>query len=328
MSFTETHTCSHQHGNDVGGQHIKYAVNYMVPVDVSFSALTTLYNLGYRRVSFVLSEAHNVRDVCDKIYNMYGFGKNRFMQLSTLINNAPIFGSNPPAPLYGLTHPNCRCHFLVFPPKNLRDLTIPGQRLTVQQKEVLLSYMYPQEVNALSYAPSVTDIDFDAYIDSKQREPKIESSLQSEPWYQQVWDFVKKKIFRKSVLDGSGLYRYSSSIFNYGDIVKLLDDYTVTDGIIYTKVPDGSFGFVLSEYPTNPNYYLVFFTEYAFIRIVPGNLLVKVYDEPGLKGYYFDKKLGDYIEVPILRKLGEIVRIYNPLINKFQEVSDAEIKET
>ena len=311
---------------------IKYIFSGNVPVDTSHAVLKNLYDLGYRRVSFVLSENHPKRDICDSVYSRYGFGTGRFMQLSTLINKAPVFNGHPPASLYGLTHPGCRCHFLVYPPQNLKDLTIPGKRLTVEQKEVLLSLMYPQSVNALSRTPEVKDINFDQYIEVKQQRPVEDNNLKNQPWYTTVWDFVKKNIFRKSKFNSDlvdRLYRYSDSVYQYGDIVRLMDEFVDLDFVVENHTPAGSIGFILSEDPMNSENYLVFLIQYSLIKIIPGNMLsyVDEQEQDRYKGVYYDKQLNEYIEVPLLRNLDGYIRIFNPFSNVFMEVPEDEIKK-
>lgn len=250
------------------------------PVDISYEVLKYLKSIGYSRAKFVLSENHPRPDICDEVASRFS-GDSSFITLDNLIANAPIFTNkqgktSPPAPIYGLTHVSCRCRLVVFPPQTTAELIIPGSP-DEQQKAEILSKMYPQEVYALSTQPRVMDRDFSKYINIPVERPVEKTELKKEPWYQKAWDWVKKKVFRKSV-DYMSLIRYAeSSVFRTGDLIRTMDDYVSESELgIGTPIQSGSHGLYLADYEYDKELGLIYIAEYNTIRAFPKASLVPI----------------------------------------------------
>lgn len=302
-------------------------------IDQSHAVLKDYYSLGYRRVQFSLSENHPKADICDNVYSRYGLGGGSFIQLTTLINKAPVFGSNPPAPLYGMTHPECRCSFVVFPPKNINDLTIPGRRMDIEEKKVLLATMYPIQVGASSSNVSIINYDFDKYIDERQRKPVYDDTLKEEPWYDSVWNFIKTKIFKKSN-NYLEFIRYADSdgSFKFMDQISLVSDIEVQDFLTVTKIPSGEIGIFLSNYEYS-NSALIYFIRLNRIYPVSYDRLASnsnssLDSELGKKVVFYDSVNDDQVECVVIRHLLEERKYYcySPYHGKVVVVDEEKIK--
>lgn len=248
--------------------------------DISYEVLKYLKSIGYTRAAFVLSENHPRPDICDEIASKFTGGQN-LITIDNLLANAPIFTNksgktSPPAPIYGLTHPECRCRFVVLPPQTIQELNIPGITDDKEKTEIL-SKMYPQEVHALSTKPVVMDRDFSKYINIPVERPVEKKDLSDETWYQKTWNFIKKKIFHKA-MDYTSLIRYSESdIFKTGDLIKLIEDVETESELgIGLIVPNGSHGLYLSDYPYDRDMGLIYIAEYNSIRLVPKSSIIQI----------------------------------------------------
>lgn len=222
-----------------------------VQVDISYNALKYLGALGYSRVKFALSEMnHKEPDVCDKVAAR--FQGSSFATLSSVLKKAPVFGNNPPAPIYGLTHPQCSCSYIVYPPNSIQYLKLTGNP-SKEQKEEILQHMYPQQVWANSRTPTILDIDYSAFVNVTPKRPVKNPELIEQPWYQDTWSWIKNKIFRKAS-DYSDFIRLAhtrvaANNVRFGDLVRFIADYDfVTEFGIATPFAEGTVGLALADY--------------------------------------------------------------------------------
>jgi hypothetical protein len=271
-------------------------------VDTSFEVFKYLRSIGYSRAAFVLSENHPREDICDNIASKFSGGQN-LITLDNLMAEAKIFTNksgktSPPAPIYGLTHPECRCRFIVLPPQTINELIIPGIT-DVKEKEEILSKMYPQEVHALSTVPKILDVDFSKYINIPVERPVEKKHLSDETWYQRVWNFIKNKIFRKS-MSYIDLVRYADSdIFHTGDLIKVIENVITESELgIRLMIPQGYHGLYLSDYPYDRNKSLVYISEYNSIRLLPKSSIIQITNNDIEHGLLYKKIL-----------------IYNPILD-------------
>lgn len=283
--------------------------------DSSYEVFKYLKSIGYTRAKFVLSENHPRPDVCDQLAAQFASDAS-FITLDNLIANAPIFTNkqgktSPPAPIYGLSHPGCLCRMIVFPPQTINELVLPGNPDENQKKEIL-SKMYPQEVYALSTTPRVMDRDFSKYINIPVERPTEKLDMNDQPWYQKAWDWVKKKIFRKS-LSYTSLIRYAESdVLKTGDLIRLMDDFDSRSELdIGLVIPSGSHGLYLSDYEYDRDYGLVYIAEYNTIRTIPKSNLVPITNnditDPLLykKVVIYNETLNDNIDGIIVRVMDD-----------------------
>lgn len=212
-------------------------MKFSAKVDRSYEALEYLYDVGYRRAVFKLGDLHMDYDICDRMADKFSdSGDFTYADLGKILNSAPVFGNNPPSPIYGLTHPGCNCYYMVYPPERPNELNIS---YSDEQKEEILAHMYPQVVYA-DHA-HIEDIDFGAIVEVTPKRPVYDTDKGSEPWYQEAWNWVKKKIFRASK---DGIYRFASDpVFRVGTFTRVVKDFTYTSELgLSLVIPEGSQG--------------------------------------------------------------------------------------
>lgn len=292
-------------------------------VDTSYEVFKYLKSIGYTRAAFVLSENHPRPDICDQIASKFAGGQN-LITLDNLMSEAKIFTNksgktSPPAPIYGLTHPECRCRFIVLPPQTINELVIPGIT-DKKEKEEILSKMYPQEVHALSTEPKILDRDFSKYINIPVERPVEKKDLSDETWYQKTWNFIKQKVFRKS-MSYVDLIRYADSdIFSTGDLIRVIEDVKTESELgIGLIIPEGCHGLYLSDYPYDRDHSLVYISEYNSIRLLPKSSIIQITNNDvggGLlhkKVLIYNSVLDDNIDSIIVRVMdnGETIWAYD-----------------
>lgn len=302
------------------------------PVDISYEPLNYLGSIGYARAKFLLAENHPTRDVCDEVASR--FIGDTFVTLNSILTNAPVFGANPPAPIYGLTHPACRCSYLIYPPNNIQSLILPGS-VTDQQKEEILKHMYPQQVWALSRAPKIQDIDFSAVVDVTPERPKRKNDLMEYPWYQEAWKWIKEKIFRQAN-SYSDMIRYAHtktafSSVRMGDLIRVIDDVDfVTELGISTPIFSGFTGLALGDYTESEIF--VYIAPYNTVLYLPKDKLIKIsnndIEDPYLQKriYLYNSKIKDTIEAQIIRVIDSVVWVYDFVDNDIKKLSKNEIR--
>lgn len=300
----------HEHNHDH-----RYAGN--VPVDISYKALQYLGSLGYSRVKFVLSEMnHKVPDICDKLAAR--FQGNNFATLSSVLSKAPVFGSNPPAPIYGLSHPACRCSYLVYPPNSIQYLKLKGNP-TKEQKEEILKHMYPQQVWALSKTPTIQDMDFSAFVNVTPERPIKNQELAQQPWYQETWNWIKNKIFRKAS-DYSDFVRLAhvrvaANNVRFGDLVRFISEYGYTTEFgITTPFEEGTVALALADY--NDKEIFVYLPSHDSVFNVRKDSLIPISnsdisDIVCKKVRVFNDTIGENIEGIICGQSGDNALVYD-----------------
>jgi hypothetical protein len=287
-------------------------------VDVSWKVLDKLFKFGYRRAQWVVERggSHRKPDICDTLEKKYS--GSQFIQLKSLVEHAPVFGSNPPAPIYGMSHPLCRCTLLIFPPKNSRDLVIPNKTFTKEEKAIIMSNLPPQSVMALSRVGQIEKIDYNRYLDSgvvneynDLKENKEEE--ENKDFFSNAWDFLKMDLGQNIF----GSTRTANSRFVSGDVVKIIEDLEVeSDLTIITPLLEGYLGVYLGD---DPNDGISYFYCIDLGGIYPflSDSAVKMENSDitdndiGKKAVVADTEKSEYLEVVITRKFDDMYEVYD-----------------
>lgn len=318
-------------GHEHNHNHVYSAGN--VPVDISYEALRYLGSLGYSRVKFVLSEMnHTTPDICDKVASRFQ-GKN-FATLNSVLNKAPIFGNNPPAPIYGLTHPKCGCSYMVYPPATIAHLRLPGNP-TKEQKREVLKHMYPQQVWALSRVPTIQDIDFSAFVDVTPERPVRKPEMDEYPWYQETWNWIKGKIFRKAsdYFDFIRLAhtKIAANNVRLGDLVKFITPYDFTTEFnITTTFPESTIALALADHTDREIF--VYVPLYDSVFPVRKDSLVNAsnsdipYDRLCKRVRVYNNSINDNIEGIIALERESSAFVYDFIEGKMVEIQNDELR--
>lgn len=285
-------------------------------VDVSWNVLNKLLKYGYRRAQWILAENHPKPDICDKLARKYS--GSQFIQLKELVEQAPVFGANPPAPIYGMGHPLCRCTLLIFPPKNARDLVIPGKNFTKEEKVIIMSNLPTQRVMALSKVGQIEKIDYKKYLGSEViteyndlKEHQEEED--NRDFFQKAWDFLNIDIGK----DIFSSVRMARNGFNSGDVIKIIEDLEVeSDMTVITPILEGYLGVYLGhDTVADISYFYCIdlmgiypFDSSSAIKIENSDITK---NDVGKKAVVADTENGEYVEVVITRKLGDEYTVYD-----------------
>lgn len=306
-----------------------------VPVDISYEALKYLGSLGYSRVKFVLSEMnHKVPDICDTLAAR--FQGSNFATLNSVLNKAPVFGSNPPAPIYGLSHPRCTCSYMVYPPATIANLRLPGNPSQDQKREIL-KHMYPQQIWALSKVPVIKDIDFSAFVDVTPERPVKKTDMEEFPWYQETWSWIKNKIFRKASDYSDAIRlahtRVAANNVRMGDLVKFISPYDfVTEYGITTTFPESTVALALADHTGSEIF--VYVPYYDSVFPVKKDSLVGTrnseipYDRLCKKAKVYNHTLNDYIEGIVSLEREDSSMVYDFVDGKMVAIPNADLQLT
>lgn len=285
-------------------------------VDVSWKVLDKLLKFGYGRVQWVLAETHVVPDICNKLADKYSGGN--YLQLRPFVEHAPVFGANPPAPIYGMAHPLCKCTLKVFPPKNSRDLRIPGKEFSKEEKAIILSNLPVQSVMALSTIGAIEKINYQAYLSpeviKEYNELKQEKDEpENKNFFEKAWDFLSMDIGK----DIFSSVRMAKNGFKPGDVVRLIEDLEVeSDLTVITPLLEGYLGVYLGHDSAEDISYFYCITLngiYPFdsscaIKLENSDITK---NDIGKKVAVADLEKSEYVEVVITRKTEDNYEVYD-----------------